>query len=51
MFPTPDATIIRNEDGEVIGWDRPAEPDYCDMCGYHYRGDYCRGCYPDDDDD
>lgn len=37
-FPTSDAHIYRNEAGEPVGWDRPAEPPYCDICGYHHAG-------------
>ncbi len=28
MFPGANASIIRNEAGEVLGWDYPGEPDY-----------------------
>jgi hypothetical protein len=28
MFPGSRAIIIRNEAGEPLGWDYPAEPDY-----------------------
>ena len=27
MFPGPNAQIIRNEAGEVLGWEAPYEPD------------------------
>lgn len=27
MFPGPHAHIIRNDDGEVLGWENPYEPD------------------------
>ena len=47
MFPGAGARIIRNEDGEPIGWDYPSddEPEYCDMCGFNHAGP----C-PDEDD-
>lgn len=32
-FPPAGAEIERNEAGEVTGWDMPAEPWYCDVCG------------------
>lgn len=28
MFPGPHDQIYRNEAGEVLGWDKPAEPEY-----------------------
>jgi hypothetical protein len=49
MFPGPNATIVRNEDGEPIGWDDhtyDGEPDndpYDNYDNYDYD--------PDEDDD
>lgn len=47
MFPTPGAQVYYNEDGEVLGWDLPADDAdyYCDECGFAHRGD----C-PDEDE-
>jgi len=41
MFPSPGDEIYRNEEGEVIGWSRPANPEdyYCDICGLCHTGD------------
>lgn len=40
MFPGPGAEIIRNEDGEPLGWDYPpsAEDYYCGDCGFSHGG-------------
>lgn len=60
MFPGPGAQIIRNEAGELLGWDYPSEePDFdedeadrrfhalrCDGCGNHPED-----CDCDEDDD
>lgn len=47
-FPTSDSIIYRNEEGEVLGWDRPSDPMdyYCDTCGFPHAGP----C-PDEDED
>jgi hypothetical protein len=49
MFPGPNANIYRNEVGEVLGWDYPAEPEYCDVCGVMHSS-LCPGSYQDNDD-
>lgn len=65
MFPGANATVYRNEDGEVLGWDTysPAdEPDYySEMDDYGYdepecpnidcTDDLCDGSCEDEDDD
>lgn len=40
MFPGAGAEIIRNEDGEPLGWDYPPDADtyYCDVCGFNHVG-------------
>ena len=52
MFPGPNATIYRNEAGEVLGWDNGSPEDdanayYCDQCGINHVG----RCWSDDEDD
>lgn len=41
MFPGPHAIIIRNEEGEPVGWDYPSDPDPYDedLDAYNYRYD------------
>jgi hypothetical protein len=49
-FPGPGARVYRNDAGEPIGWDYPADDAlayYCDVCGYTHAGD----CDDDLDDD
>ncbi len=52
-FPSPGDEIYTNEAGEVMGWSKPAEPEWC-YIGGHYTITGCNGeCMdgPDDDDD
>ena len=51
-FPTADSIIVRNEAGEVLGWDRPAtaEDFYCDTCGFSHVGECYDSGYEDDPD-
>jgi hypothetical protein len=40
-FPPHNAIIIRNEEGEVLGWDVPSNDpydNYCDLCGICHSG-------------
>lgn len=49
-FPGAGAHVYRNEAGEPIGWDYPADDAmayYCDLCGFSHAGP----CPDDDDDD
>jgi hypothetical protein len=50
MFPPSGAEIYRNDAGEPLGWDAPADPQdyYCDECGVCHAGPCPE---PDDDDD
>lgn len=48
MFPPHDAEIIRNDAGEILGWSRPAEPDYCDIHGRTFMGVECPECRYED---
>lgn len=50
-FPPAGANIYRNSDGEFIGYDMPAEPDYCDYCGVTHPGPCPADEYDDDLDD
>jgi hypothetical protein len=43
-FPSPGDEIYKNEDGEVTGWSKPAEPDYCDIHGITFTGVICPEC-------
>lgn len=48
MFPGAGAQVYRNEAGEPIGWDYPADDSsafYCDWCGFTHAGE----C-PEDDE-
>lgn len=50
VFPGPRAQIHRNEAGEPIGWDYPADDAtsfWCDSCGFAHVGD----CPTEDEDD
>ena len=53
MFPGAGARIIKNEDGEPIGWDYPSDddgkPQYCDICGYYHAG-VCEDYYTEGED-
>jgi len=49
-FPASGAQIYHNEAGEVTGWDPPAEPEYCDICGVYHPG-LCPDEEADDLDD
>lgn len=45
MFPGPGANIIRNEAGEPLGWDYPAEPEFDDFDrDYDREADVCPYC-------
>lgn len=50
-FPPAGAQVYRNEAGEPLGWDIPAEPDYCDEHGITYMGDHCPACLATEDPD
>lgn len=53
-FPGPYAEIIRNEEGEVLGWDNHYydEPDFCDNCGGAHSTSICSFAdYEDEDED
>jgi hypothetical protein len=52
MFPSAGDQIIHNEDGEVLGWDKPetAADYYCDMCGFSHAGE-CPDDYDEGDFD
>ena len=54
MFPGPNAVVYRNEAGEPIGWDYPADDGgafYCDLCGLEHAGRCDAGWYDDEDED
>lgn len=54
MFPGPGAQIIRNEAGEVIGWDYPSNDLndlWCDLCGFAHGGDCPLENYEDEEED
>lgn len=48
-FPPSNAIIIRNGDGEPVGWDQPetAQDYYHDLCGLCHPD----GCCPEEDRD
>jgi len=48
-FPSPGDEIYRNEDGEPVGWSKPADANdyYCDICGFGHLGP----CSEDSDED
>jgi hypothetical protein len=33
VFPGPHDELYYNEVGEPIGWDAPADPEFCNNCG------------------
>lgn len=51
-FPTTNSEIYYNDEGEVLGWDRPSDPTdyYCDTCGFPHIGD-CIDDQGDEDED
>jgi hypothetical protein len=54
MFPGPGAEIIRNEAGEPIGWDYPAQNDPFDDDEYwinQREADDYRNEFPDEEDE
>lgn len=53
MFPPAGAEIYTNEDGEVLGWDAPADPSdfYCADCGFGHGGPCPEPDYGDDEED
>ena len=52
MFPGSNAIIERNDVGEVVGWDYPADSDtyYCDVCGFSHVGPCPDDLYDDEDE-
>jgi hypothetical protein len=49
-FPGPYDEIIRNEAGEVVGWDKHYDdpPEYCDYCGGAHSPFDCPDGWEDD---
>ena len=53
MFPGAGASVYRNEAGEPIGWDYPADDGgafYCDQCGFEHAG-RCDAGWEDEEDE